>query len=120
MKWDRTVLSDDGVPVLYIMNLVHVRGRRIDLHKIVKADMPDCYHTHPANAFRVVLWGGYEEELWDWEKLTWKPGMIGYVAPELCHRIHRLLNGRMSYSLWFRGRVTHKVELRGLGWKNHQ
>lgn len=140
LQWTEWRGDFDGNPTMWIMPLVRWRGRRLDLHKFVKPDMPGCYHTHPARAIRIPLWGGYVEEIlhsatrldtgssivslntgndwrfWPVEWKTWRPGMVGLVHPELAHRIESLRNGRVSYSLWIRGRKTHKTELRGPGW----
>lgn len=142
IKWDRWVGSASGLErdaTLRIKHLVHIWGRRLDLHGIAKADEPGCFHTHPALATRIILWGGYEEEVLESEagccigggsrvgedccdrpvdlawRREWKPGMIGVVEPDFCHRISRVLRGP-SYSLWLRGRITHKVRLLGKGW----
>lgn len=103
-------------PTMLIKHLAGYRGRRLDLHTMIAADAPGCHHTHPGRAIRLILWGGYVEELEDGTLKAWRPGSIGLVRPELCHRIHALQRGR-SYSLWLRGRKTHKIELRGPGWK---
>lgn len=132
--WDEWRGDFGGRPVMYIKRLLRiplyrskgrVRSIRIDLHKMVAPDAPDCFHTHPAWAIRMPLWGGYEEEileercdlLWDerWHRIQ-RALDISLVAPALCHRIASLLNGRVSYSLWIRGPITADVELRGDGW----
>lgn len=97
---------------LYIRRLVNFRGRRIDLHKMVNADDEGCYHSHPALAWRFVLWGGYIEETPDEEWIVWKPWRMGFVRPEFKHRIAFLL-GKCSISLWIRGKVTHKIDFDG-------
>jgi hypothetical protein len=83
---------------------------------MVGADLAGCYHTHPAKALRLVLWGGYVEELEDGTRVQWWPGKVGLVRPDLSHRIASLPRGN-SYSLWLRGPKTHKIELRGPGWE---
>lgn len=91
-------------------------GWSLDLHKMVGADSPGCYHTHPAKAWRLVLWGGYIEELEDCTRVRcWWPGRFGIVQPELSHLIAALPHGT-SYSLWLRGPKTHDIQLRGPGW----
>lgn len=119
MRWDHWVGSAANKPTLLIKWLFHRWGRRIDLHKMVKADEPHCYHTHPARrSFRLILWGGYIEEMEDGTQKTWYPGMMGWVDNNLSHRIAYLLSGRPSYSLWFRGRVEFPILLRGDGWSD--
>lgn len=128
--WDEWRGDFDGVPVMLIKYLASWRGWRLDLHQMIAPDAPGCFHTHPAKAVRVVLWGGYTEEI-EREQLPcdlqlassqpWihvehrRPGYIGRVKPELCHRIHALPRG-VSYSLWLRWPKTHKTQLRGPGW----
>lgn len=116
--WSRAVTSErDGLPVLLIKNLVHLFGRRIDLHKIVYPDPWECFHRHPASwAIRIVLWGGYVEEYYDGTMKARRPGHIGIVRHTDIHRINRLRRERPSYSLWFRGKVRHQTQLKGTGW----
>lgn len=113
MIWDEWRGSFDGRPALWIKKLARVRGRVLQLHKFVRADDEGCFHTHPAWAIRVVLWGGYIEEMGDGRLRTWFPGRVGVVHPELEHRIASLINGHVSYSLWIRGRKCRKIEVRG-------
>ncbi|MAS67358.1 MAG: hypothetical protein CMK82_11260 [Pseudomonadales bacterium] len=115
--WNKTVNSErDGLPVLFIKNLIHLFGRRIDLHKIVYPDPRECFHSHPARAIRIILWGGYVEEMFDGTHRRWWPGKIGIVRHSDIHRINRLLKERPSYSLWIRGKVRHETQLKGSGW----
>lgn len=106
-------------PALWIKNLLYLRGRRLDFHAIVRADEEGCFHTHPATAIRVILRGGYMEEMLDEgahnRLIARHPGHVGIVRPEMCHRIHRLLNGP-SYSLWLRGQIVADTLLKGTGW----
>lgn len=106
----------DGRPTLFVKHLLCGFGFHIDLHKMVAEDNPNCFHTHPAFAVRLILRGGYVEELESGTLRTWRPGMAGVVEPSCSHRIARLLNGRSSFSLWLRLRKTAKVSLRGSGW----
>lgn len=116
MRWDEWRGRLDNVPVMWIRQLARWRGFRVDLHKFVGPDLPGCFHTHPAKAWRLVLWGGYVEELENGAKVPWRPGAAGFVQPALSHRIDTLLNGRCSYSLWIRWPKSAEVELRGPGW----
>jgi hypothetical protein len=117
MNWDEWRGSLDGRPTFWSKTLLRFRGCKICLHKFVGVDDPNCFHTHPATAVRIILWGGYVEELDTAERRTWWPGMIGIVRPAYCHRATALNNGRASYSLWLRGPITNTVELRGSGWR---
>lgn len=121
MNWDEWRGNDK--PAMWIKRLFHRWGRVVDLHKVVAADDKHCFHTHPSYCFRLILWGGYVEEIYDLEyqfygegeRRTWRTGSFGIVKPSLCHRFHGLLKGP-SYSLWIRGKVRAKVELKGSGW----
>lgn len=116
-RYDAWVGHFDGTKTMLIRHLFHWRGWRIDLHRMINTDMLDCFHTHPAKAIRIVLWGGYVEELADGTYKSWLPGMIGLVRPELAHRIAALVNGRESWSLWLRAPKTHPINLVGDGWE---
>lgn len=116
MQWDDWRGSMDGRPTLWVKHLLKRAGRLIDIHKMVAIDDPDCFHTHPAYAIRIILRGGYVEEIEGGAHRMWLPGMIGFVRPSLSHRIAGLRNGRVSYSLWIRFRKQARVELRGNGW----
>jgi hypothetical protein len=117
MRWDREVLNDNaGTVALRIRYLIHQFGRRIDLHQIANADPAGCFHSHPARwAIRIILRGGYVEEMQDGSKRVWRPGSIGIVRNNLVHRIHELPNGP-SYSIWIRGRIRFRTCLVGDGW----
>ena len=117
--WDEYFSAREGLYTLLVKRCLGLCGRRIDLHKMTAADDPECFHTHPANAIRIILWGGYVEEVphGPGRRLRkWLPGMAGLIRPEFTHRVHRLCNGDSSYSLWLRGKVTHPVRLIGRGW----
>lgn len=115
-KWDREVINEVTLgPVLKIKNLVQWRGRVIRIHKIMKADARGQFHSHPARAIRIVLWGGYVEEMEDGRMKRWRMGGVGVVSPHFVHRIHQLPNG-VSYSLWLRGKERFPTYLRGPGW----
>ena len=117
MDWDEWRGSLDGRPVFWTKHLLCFWDCHMDLHKMVAADDKGCFHTHPAHAIRIILRGGYVEELEDGTLKTWTPGSIGWVRPSHCHRIYRLYNWEWSYSLWIRFRKVAKVELRGDGWQ---
>lgn len=116
MQWDEWRGSLDGRPTLWIKTLWSVRRIKFDLHKMVAKDDEDCLHTHPAYAIRVILRGGYVEELEGGAHRMWLPGMVGLVKPTTSHRICGLRNGRASYSLWIRFKKRASVHLRGKGW----
>lgn len=120
MRWDGWRGSMDGRPTLWEKCIWSRGGWRVDIHKMVARDDADCFHTHPAYAIRLILWGGYVEEVEGGMHRMWLPGMIGVVRPVLSHRIAGLRNGRSSYSLWIRLRKRAKVELRGDGWKRQE
>lgn len=132
--WDEWRGSLDGRPTFWLKRLLYIPlwkraskwlGCRVDLHKFIGADDHGCYHSHPAYAIRIILWGGYVEEEFlgmlnaDWEETrlhTWKPGMVGLIRPKFAHRVASLRNGRVSYSLWLRGPICADIKLLGTGW----
>ena len=118
---DRVTLTDwrgslDGVPTFWSRTLLEYRGWRVSLHRIVASDDAGCFHTHPAWACRIILAGGYLEEMEDGRHRAWRPGRIGLVRPQLSHRIAGLFHYRGSYSLWIRAPKTNRIHLRGPGW----
>jgi len=130
--WDYSVGNVEGIPVFHTKLLVGTKeGFHIAIHKMVKADGGGCFHTHDGWGFRLVLWGGYVEEVeMDYPSLNplafsskivcWRPGSFGIMKASFSHRVHSLLNGRVSYSLWIRGPISAKVQLRGTGWTSRQ
>lgn len=118
IRWDDWRGSMDGRPTLWVKRLWHRSGLHVDLHKMIAKDDPDCFHTHPAYAIRIVLRGGYVEEIEGGAHRMWLPGMVGVVKPDLSHRIAGLRNGRTSFTLWIRFRKRAAVHLRGDGWRN--
>lgn len=120
MKWDEWRGSLDGRPTFYSKRIFTVFGWRVSIHKFVSTDDDGCFHSHPATAFRVILWGGYEEEIRVSAVQTYlrkrRPLHASFVQPYLVHRVHSLINGRASYSLWVRGPKTNQIELLGGGW----
>ncbi len=135
--WDEWRGSLDGRPTMWIKRLLKLpiwwwagklRSCRVDLHKFVAEDDYDCYHSHPAWAIRIVLWGGYIEEVYDDATYAnnlfgalrvWFPGRVGVIRPSFAHRVHELC-ARTSYSLWLRGPICADVKLLGDGWKAQQ
>lgn len=115
MIWEY-MYSEYGKPTFWYATLWEWKGRKIDIHFMSGKDKPECFHTHPAYAIRVILWGGYIEELEGGRHQAWYPGMIGLVKPSCSHRIAGLRNGRASYSIWIRFKKRAEIELRGIGW----
>ena len=115
INWDEWRGTLDGQEVMLIKQLFAWKGWRIDLHGFVGSDLPGCFHTHPAWAFRLILWGGYIEELESGERRLWFPGRFGFVSPRLSHRVATPIYTR-AYTLWIRSPKKHEVQLRGGGW----
>lgn len=113
ISWTEWRGSFDGRPALLIKKLIRAFGCVVQVHCFIRADDPGCFHTHPAWALRIILSGGYIEETGEGRLRTWQPGRIGLVAPSLEHRIHALLNGKSSWSLWLRGPKVANVNIRG-------
>jgi hypothetical protein len=109
--------TQDFVPTMYEHHLLNRWGWRADLHKFVGPDEKDCYHTHPAPALRVILRGGYVEELENGERVAWLAGDFGIVRPSTSHRVAAVLFDRPCYTLWIRSRKVAKTELHGAGWR---
>lgn len=120
MDWDEWRGSLDGRRTMLIRHLLRWGELRVDLHCMVASDDKGCYHTHPRWSLRLVLWGGYIEELESGERRLWFPLRFGIVSPGFCHRVASTIYHR-SYSLWI-GLPTSKqeVELRGAGWALQQ
>lgn len=109
MNWDYVEAG-----ILYIKHLVRWGGFQVNLHCITGADEAGCYHSHPAKAIRIILWGGYIEEIPDYRYSDFEyrsPGYIGVMQPEFIHRI-AYVDGA-SWTLWIRWPVTHKIKLFG-------
>lgn len=123
MRWDEWVGSSDQRPAMWTKNLLRVLGCRIDIHKFIRPDNEGCYHSHPAYAIRVILRGGYDEDVHEGEippgyirirKLKrWRPFMIGLVRPQTVHRVHTLLGDGPAYTLWIRFRKVAPITLVG-------
>ena len=119
MIWDEWRGGLDGRPVMWMKFFVKRPWLQIALHKFVAADDHECFHTHPATAIRIILRGGYVEEILDGSLVEWRPWSVGIVRPGLCHRI-ALVTLPASYSLWIRFRKTAEVTLYGAGWENQR
>lgn len=127
--WDEWRFNqDNNKPVFFIKHIINLFGCRVDLHKMVGSDDPECLHSHPAHAIRIILWGGYTEQkrvqlkkylpskVFLTTRSRWLPCMFGWVTPNFTHRIDKL-NFKCSYSLWIRFRKTSDIKLTGEGWK---
>ncbi len=115
MDWDEWRGSLDGRPAMFIKYLIRSRWLHLAIHKFVRADDPECFHTHLAVAIRCIIKGGYIEEFVDGHYVEWKPWRIGVIYPSDCHRIAEL-RSTVSYSIWIRFRRTADVQLVGKGW----
>lgn len=121
MKWTETIYNkDSSKPVLYSKTLLNLFFIKFSLHKIVRADDVDCFHSHPAHAIRFVLRGGYIEEVYRENKCStnrvWKKWNVGWVKPNFTHRIESLFIKIDCYTLWISLREKHKIKLIGKGW----
>lgn len=111
VKWDSWQGSSDIHLVMLTKHLLKWGTRKIDLHKIIAPDLSGRFHSHPANAIRVILWGSYVEEIEGGELKTWKAGMIGFVPGPYSHRFHEVYGP--CYTLWIRGISQFKIRLVG-------
>lgn len=121
--WDEWRGHFDGTPVFYSRTLFRARGWKVCLHKMVTADMPECFHSHPAKAWRLILWGGYHEESpWIGNVYNYylrRPLRLSIVRPEFVHRISNLRR-KSSLTLWIRSPITHEAKLIGEGWEKQR
>lgn len=101
---------DSRAPNLSYIVLLRAFGWVIRIHKINEPDLPR-FHSHPANAFRLILRGGYVEQTLDGTLHTLKPGYAGIVRHDFFHRIVSLTKGP-SYSLWIRGPKRYEPEVK--------
>jgi hypothetical protein len=76
----------------------------LKVHHILRPDSDRCEHDHPWAMWRVILWGGYVEQIHGelyprkpWR--PWAPWRVYYSGPEFRHRITEFLNGKDSWSL---------------------
>lgn len=119
-----TIRKPDGGPVFSSYS-IRSKWFSFGIHVFDDGDADGCFHSHPAWAFRLVLWGGYVEETFkavndqmSWHgyvekrKRVWFPGRFGIVKPSFEHRIDRLLFKR-SVSLWVRGPLVADIETHG-------
>ena len=74
-------------------------GWSVKVHQILLSDGDRCRHSHPWIMIRVILKGGYTEEvgpgkfveLKPWR--PWYPFRMYYAGWNFQHRIHKLTNG---------------------------
>ncbi len=57
--------------VMVSFYLFSMFGHTFKLHTFIREDVPECFHSHAGNSYRMVLSGGYTEEL------------LEYVFPDL-------------------------------------
>lgn len=120
--WHEWQGSSEGEITMLIRHIFSFMGYKLDLHKFIAADQATCFHTHPANAIRLIIWGGYTEQIqhdsqyfpnaYFYTKKQWIVGDIGLIKPGLCHRIDTIRR-KVSYSLWFRFPKTHDIKIFG-------
>lgn len=82
------------------------------LHKICKNDRDSDPHDHPWDFTSLILWGGYNEELWKWDgherysegdKLNFPGGIVKHRAEDI-HWVRLFNNGTMpAWTLILRG-----------------
>lgn len=116
-KWDYRYSRSPLQPTIYIRNICTFGNWTLDWHVIVLPDADDAFHSHPGTAWRLIVWGGYVEELPGRFYKWWFPGRIGRVTPDYVHRVHHV---NRSYSLWLRGPSVVKTKLIGAGWNKLQ
>lgn len=118
--WTSWAGTSKGRVTMWDKNLFDRWGLRVAIHKFVNPDADTCFHTHPANAIRIILWGGYREEVkqpcYESSHIlitkSWRMGNIGLVRPADKHRIHEVFTVP-TYTLWLRGRKTAEITIEG-------
>lgn len=116
--WEYRWSKNESEPTIFIRNILTIGAWKLDWHVIVAPDALEAFHSHPGTAWRLILWGGYVEELFGEHRrlVRWMPLKFGRVLPSLTHRVAHVY-GR-SYSLWLRGPKTHETLLVGSGWRS--
>ena len=124
VKWDKWCGQNKDDPALYVKHLLRIpywrragkwRSMRIDLHKICLEDALGTFHSHPAWAMRIILWGEYIEEILPdiatgqdrhdyWGFLS-----FGIIAPAFSHGIRSVRIP--TYTLWIRGPVVADIKI---------
>lgn len=112
---DRVISRADGARIFSIYRLFHIGAWSFVIHRFHAEDAPDCFHTHEALSFRLILSGGYVEEFADGRRRTWRPFGMGFVRVDDAHRIHAVL-ARRTWTLWAQGPKRAAVRLLGDGW----
>jgi len=117
-----TITNIDGsAPYLVRWSINLPFGLSLKLHQILRPDDDRCQHDHPWWFLRLILWGGYVEELADRQQnclpwRPWAPWRVYFCPLHFRHRI-RSLHRESSWSLVLCGR---KVRTWGfftrLGW----
>jgi len=103
------VLDLDGKrDYLYRWSLWLPFGLSLKVHKIVRSDNDRCEHNHPWWFIRIILYGGYAEQIKGktYSRLPWRPWAFWRIypcLPSFQHKILRLFK-RSNWSLVLCGR----------------
>ena len=128
MKWDGWRGNSNGEinnitidkATMLIKNVFKCSRFGVNVHLFVGSDGENCFHSHQSLNFRLILWGGYIEELENGRKKVWLPLMFGFVPHNYSHRVCKVI-GKKCCTLWIKGRVVkHKVMLTGTGWNKNE
>ena len=99
----REIEDIDGDEIYLRRWNLHLGRFSIKLHHILRNDHDRCEHDHPWNFIRIILWGGYVEEV-NGKKRTckpwrpWAPWRVYPVSGTFKHRVDTLVKGS-SWSL---------------------
>lgn len=107
--WTYTIWGLDKSPYITRTLLPRIRGRRLMLHRIWRADTDRWLHNHPwATAEFLIVSGGYtEERLVDGRVVTsvLKPGDVNRLDASTFHRITEI-----EPNTWTVGLIGERVQ----------
>lgn len=129
--------GDEAVPTFFSRELFTFNGWTVELHGFNATDYEGEFHSHPYDAYRFILSGGYVEEVvpkscaylvrddgikeitCETQRCVFYEGEHGPVEWSHRHRISELItpvhsedsDNKMVFTLWFHGPRTRETEL---------
>ena len=110
--------TDEKNPTFEYKTILENKFICVKLHRIFAPDREDCFHSHPYPSTRVVLKGGYVEEMPDRTRRILTVGYQDLLQPNFAHRLDALAEDE-SVSLWITYKYPnqkHVTHLIGKGW----
>ena len=113
MKFSHRTIKDIAGENVYMRRWgIELFGYKIKIHQILRPDDDRCEHDHPYWMFRIILWGGYSEEVgcdgFCHKIKVCRPGHISFCPATYRHRISKLHNGHSSWSFVIAGPETRE------------